>query len=71
MGTQKSLSPPDRLEFPHSSLPHPGWLMGLLDSVVGILVIHLNGFRDHLPAGNAIATQLICYDFPGFTAMAS
>ena len=43
--------------------------MGLLDSVVGILVVYVNGFGDHLPAGNAITTQLICYDFPGFATV--
>ena len=70
MGTQKSLSLPGRLEFPHSPLPHSGRLMGLLDSIVGILVSHMDRFRDDLPMGDPITSQLIGDDLPGFNAMA-
>ena len=45
--------------------------MGLLDSVVGILVIHMNGFRDYFPAGNAIATQFVGHDLPRLTIVVS
>jgi hypothetical protein len=44
--------------------------MGLLDSFVGIPVIHMNGFRDHLPAGNTIAAQFIGHDLPRFLTIA-
>ena len=43
--------------------------MRLLDSVVGILVIHMNGFRDHLPAGYSIATQFVSHNLPGFATV--
>ena len=67
MDTQKSLCLSGGLEFPHSPLPHPGRLMGLLDSVVGILVINMNGFRDQFPAGNTIAAQFIGHNLPRLT----
>lgn len=71
MGRQKSLSLADRLESPHPLLSHPGRLMGLLGPVIGILVIHTNGFRDHLPAGNTIAVQFVGHDLPRFATIAT
>jgi hypothetical protein len=45
--------------------------MGLLDSIVGILVIHMNGFRDHFPAGDTIASQFVGHDLPRFAIVVS
>jgi hypothetical protein len=66
MSAEKSLSLPDRLEFLHSSLPHPGWLVGLLNTIVRILGSVVDFLGDHFPAGNAIATQFVGHDLPRF-----
>jgi hypothetical protein len=49
MSTQKSLGLPHRFEFPHSSLPYPGWLMGLLNAIIRILGSVVDYLGDHLP----------------------
>jgi hypothetical protein len=48
MGTQESLSLPDRFESPHPALSYPGRLMRLLCSVVALLIGDLDRFRDYL-----------------------
>jgi len=45
--------------------------MGLLDSIVGILVIHMITLRVHFPAGNTIATQFVGHDHPTLTIVVS
>ncbi len=71
MGIQKSLSLPYRFKFPHSSLSHPGWLMRLLDPIICILGSVVDGLRDELPAGNAIAAQFVSDDLPWLTILGS
>jgi hypothetical protein len=59
MGTQKSLSLTDRLEpsecrTTHHSLSHPGRLMRLLCSIVGISSIVVNNVRYKFSTSNTI-----------------
>jgi len=71
MGSNKSLRLSHRLESSHPPLSHPDCLMGLLDSVIGVLGCIVNHFRQYFPAGNTIAAQLVSHDLPGLTTMAN
>ena len=69
MSSQESLRLSDGFELSHPSLSHSCRLMGLLDSVILILLSTVDRLRDQIPMSDAIASKLICDDFPGFTAM--
>jgi hypothetical protein len=71
MGSHKPLSLRHRFESSHPSLPHPGRLVRLLGTIVGISVSDMYGFRHHFPMRYRVATQLVRHDLPGFTAMIS
>ena len=71
MCSYESLSLLHRLESPHSPLPDPGRLMGLLCPIVGILIIAVDRIRHKLTMCNSIAAQFIGDDLPGFVAMAA
>ncbi len=71
MNSHKSLRLPGRLESPHTPLPHPSRLMGLLSPIILILLSAVNSLRYQLPVSDSIAPQFISHDLPGFAAMAS
>ncbi len=71
MGTQESLSLPNRLELSHPPLPDPGRFMRLLCPIILILLSTVDRLRHHLPMRYSIAAQLISHDLPGFAAMAT
>ena len=69
MGTQKSLSLPDRLELPHPSLSHPGHLMRLLCSIILILFSAVDGLWNQLSMSNTITAQFVGHDLPRLATM--
>ena len=71
MRTQETLSLRYGFELPHTPLAHPGALMRLLRSIVGILRRIVNSFGNQFPVGDAIASQFVGNNLPGCTAMAS
>jgi hypothetical protein len=71
MNTQKSVGVTDRLEPSHHALSHPGRLMGLLCTIIGVLRIVMNNIRHKLPMCDSITAQLVGHNLSGFAAMTS
>ena len=74
MNSQESLRLADGFESSecrttHPSLPHSGRLMRLLGPVILILLGTVDRFRNQLPVGHPVTSQLVSYDFPGFAPM--
>ena len=71
MGGDESLRLAHRFESPHPTLSNPGRLVGLLSAVILILFGTVDRFRNQLPVGHPVTSQLVSYDFPGFASMRS
>ena len=71
MGSDNPPSLTHRFESPHPSLSHPGRLVALFGTVIGILVSGVDRLGDYLSVCNRIAAQLIRNDLPGLLAMRS
>ena len=69
MGTQESLSLPDRFELPHPSFPYPGCFVRLLGPIILILLRTVDRLWYKLPMSNAITAQFIGNDLPGLASV--
>ncbi len=67
MNGREALSLRQRLEATHSSLPHPGRLMGLFSPIIRILVGYMECFGYDLSVSDAITAKLVGNDLPGLT----
>jgi hypothetical protein len=64
---QKSLCLMRRLESPHTSLPNPGWVMGTLGSIIGVLGGVMGRIRDEFSVSDTVTPQLVGDDSSGLT----
>lgn len=69
MDCNKSLSLPNRLELPHTSLSDSSRLVRLLCSVIGVPVSDMDGFRNQLSMRDTITSQFVRHDLPWFVTM--
>jgi hypothetical protein len=69
MGSHKCLRLLHGLEAPHPSLPDPRRFMRLLCPVILILLSTVDRVWNQLAMSDPIATQLVCHDLSGFTAV--
>ena len=69
MSIQKPLSLPHCIAASPPSLHHPGRLMRLLCTIIGITFCKVDGLGDQLPVSYSIATQLIDHDLSGIAAV--
>ena len=60
---------PYRFKLPHSSLPDPRRFMRLLCPVILILLSTVDRVWNLLAMSDPAATQLVCHDLSGFTAV--
>ena len=71
MGTQESLSMPDRFESSHPSLSYPVRLMRLFGPVVLILFGTVDCLGHQLSKSKAVASQFIGHDLPRLLTVTS
>ena len=69
MGTQKSLRLTCRFEPTHPSLPNSGRLVRLLCPIILILLSTVDRLGYQLPMCDAVTSQLVSHNLPGFTTM--